>query len=155
MKSAGEYLNSMKEKILKSSNRMIEDVKVGTFLNSHLYLGWSSFHSALYIKIKTPMRMLEIDEFHPVGRINFERIVRKVNDMRTEIEKLEKEILLCENNKRIAEDILDMKFEHEEEYHKKRMRQKEIDHLLGTSRDERIDENSECTENDEPEGCEL
>lgn len=155
MKSAGEYLNGIKEKLLKDRHSTVNDVRAGLFLNSDLYLGWSTLHDALYIKIKTPMRLLEIDEYHPVGRINFERIVRKINDLHIELEKLGKKISLCKNNQQVAENILNMKFEHEEEYHQKRMRQKEIEHLLGTSKDERIDENSEYTEKSECDEQEL
>ena len=155
MKSAGEYLNGIKEKLLKDRHSTVNDVRAGLFLNSDLYLGWSTLHDALYIKIKTPMRLLEIDEYHPVGRINFERIVRKINDLHIELEKLGKKISLCKNNQQVAEHILSMKFEHEEEYHQKRMRQKEIDHLLGTSKDEHIDENSGYTEKSECDEQEL
>ncbi|MEE0467166.1 hypothetical protein, partial [Holdemanella sp.] len=88
------------------------------------------------IKMKTPLRTINVDSVNPVGRVNFNRMYKRINDMRYSLNKTIETIQNYEGNLKIAKEMVNKPFELQDELASARNRQKEINKILDTSGNE-------------------
>lgn len=90
----------------------------------------------IVIKMKTPLRTINVDSVNPVGRVNFNRMYKRINDMRYSLNKTIETIQNYEGNLKIAKEMVNEPFELQDELTSARNRQKEINKILDTSGNE-------------------
>ena len=90
----------------------------------------------IVIKMKTPLRTINVDSVNPVGRVNFNRMFKRINDIRYSLNKTIETIQNYEGNLKIAKEMVNKPFELQDELTSARNRQKEINKILDTSGNE-------------------
>lgn len=90
----------------------------------------------IVIKLKTPLRTINVDSVNPVGRVNFNRMYKRINDIRYSLNKTIETIQNYEGNLKIAKEMVNKPFELQDELTSARNRQKEINKILDTSGNE-------------------
>lgn len=134
MKEAWEEVQD----IVNSNNNYNEPIEIGKLLGKQIFIKTNE------IFFETPSRLLKIDAVNPVGRVNFSRIIKSINQLHNDLIFFEHKLEALETNLCTAQSIVSMKFEYEDEYSKLRSRQKEIDRQLEIKKDTTYDlENEE------------
>ena len=134
MKEAWEEVQD----IVNSNNNYNEPIEIGKLLGKQIFIKTNE------IFFETPSRLLKIDAVNPVGRVNFSRIIKSINQLHNDLIFFEHKLEALETNLCTAQSIVSMKFEYEDEYSKLRSRQKEIDRQLEIIKDTTYDlENEE------------
>lgn len=101
---------------------------VAQFLGQDLLVDSAGVKS---ISLSTPHGEVKIEGWNDyVGRVNFARIIRKVNELSKTLEEKTQEIANVKKAITVAKQICESKFEHDDSYHTLRQRQKEINREL-------------------------
>lgn len=82
------------------------------------------------------LRTINVDSVNPVGRVNFNRMYKRINDIRYSLNKTIETIQNYEGNLKIAKEMVNKPFELQDELTSARNRQKEINKILDTSGNE-------------------
>ena len=113
-----------------------ENKFVGRFMKADVLIGLGLAGEGIVIKMKTPLRTINVDSVNPVGRVNFNRMYKRINDMRYSLNKTIETIQNYEGNLKIAKEMVNKPFELQDELTSARNRQKEINKILDTSGNE-------------------
>lgn len=87
-------------------------------------------------RLNEPLRIIKVDSVNPVGRVNFNRMYKRINDIRYSLNKTIETIQNYEGNLKIAKEMVNKPFELQDELTSVRNRQKEINKILDTSGNE-------------------
>ena len=128
-------------------NDFKENKFVGRFMKADVLIGLGLAGEGIVIKMKTPLRTINVDSVNPVGRVNFNRMYKRINDIRYSLNKTIETIQNYEGNLKIAKEMVNKPFELQDELTSARNRQKEINKILDTSGNE----NSKVVVEDEVE----
>ena len=109
---------------------------VGRFMKADVLIGLGLAGEGIVIKMKTPLRTINVDSVNPVGRVNFNRMYKRINDIRYSLNKTIETIQNYEGNLKIAKEMVNKPFELQDELTSARNRQKEINKILDTSGNE-------------------
>lgn len=112
------------------------DKFVGRFMKADVLIGLGLAGEGIVIKMKTPLRTINVDSVNPVGRVNFNRMYKRINDIRYSLNKTIETIQNYEGNLKIAKEMVNKPFELQDELASARNRQKEINKILDTSGNE-------------------
>ena len=112
------------------------DKFVGRFMKADVLIGLGLAGEGIVIKMKTPLRTINVDSVNPVGRVNFNRMYKRINDIRYSLNKTIETIQNYEGNLKIAKEMVNKPFELQDELTSARNRQKEINKILDTSGNE-------------------
>ncbi|MBM6840136.1 DEAD/DEAH box helicase family protein [[Clostridium] spiroforme] len=136
----GKNYNDMKE-----SNKILEDylnntnqnnVKVGTFAGFDINMkyelndGW-----VVYIKAENEYR---IDTFNRIGRVNIERIIRKINSIHNTVNTMKTKINNLQENLNLAHELINQGFPEKEQLKSLKTEQREINSILTNTKEETI-----------------
>lgn len=125
MKEAWEDVTHQIQSMLSHDKRI-----VGKYLDCNIIIDKGEYP---VIKIKTPTsRLITVDSYNPVGRVNFIRILKRLNDIGNNLNLKKIEIDKEEKNLETAKCTVHMDFIHEEALRNKRQRQKEINQILNS-----------------------
>ena len=113
-----------------------ENKFVGRFMKADVLIGLGLAGEGIVIKMKTPLRTINVDSVNPVGRVNFNRMYKRINDIRYSLNKTIETIQNYEGNLKIAKEMVNKPFELQDELTSARNRQKEINKILDTSGNE-------------------
>lgn len=113
-----------------------ENKFVGRFMKADVLIGLGLAGEGIVIKLKTPLRTINVDSVNPVGRVNFNRMYKRINDIRYSLNKTIETIQNYEGNLKIAKEMVNKPFELQDELTSARNRQKEINKILDTSGNE-------------------
>lgn len=113
-----------------------ENKFVGRFMKADVLIGLGLAGEGIVIKLKTPLRTINVDSVNPVGRVNFNRMYKRINDIRYSLNKTIETIQNYEGNLNIAKEMVNKPFELQDELTSARNRQKEINKILDTSGNE-------------------
>lgn len=113
-----------------------ENKFVGRFMKADVLIGLGLAGEGIVIKMKTPLRTINVDSVNPVGRVNFNRMYKRINDIRYSLNKTIETIQNYEGNLKIAKEMVNKPFELQDELASARNRQKEINKILDTSGNE-------------------
>lgn len=113
-----------------------ENKFVGRFMRADVLIGLGLAGEGIVIKLKTPLRTINVDSVNPVGRVNFNRMYKRINDIRYSLNKTIETIQNYEGNLNIAKEMVNKPFELQDELTSARNRQKEINKILDTSGNE-------------------
>ena len=113
-----------------------ENKFVGRFMKADVLIGLGFAGEGIVIKLKTPLRTINVDSVNPVGRVNFNRMYKRINDIRYSLNKTIETIQNYEGNLKIAKEMVNKPFELQNELTSARNRQKEINKILDTSGNE-------------------
>lgn len=113
-----------------------ENKFVGRFMKADVLIGLGLAGEGIVIKLKTPLRTINVDSVNPVGRVNFNRKYKRINDIRYSLNKTIETIQNYEGNLKIAKEMVNKPFELQDELTSARKRQKEINKILDTSGNE-------------------
>lgn len=113
-----------------------ENKFVGRFMKADVLIGLGLAGEGIVIKMKTPLRTINVDSVNPVGRVNFNRMYKRINDIRYSLNKTIETIQNYEGNLKIAKEMVNKPFELQDELTNARNRQKEINKILDTSGNE-------------------
>ena len=113
-----------------------ENKFVGRFMKADILIGLGLAGEGIVIKMKTPLRTINVDSVNPVGRVNFNRMYKRINDIRYSLNKTIETIQNYEGNLKIAKEMVNKPFELQDELTNARNRQKEINKILDTSGNE-------------------
>lgn len=128
-------------------NDFKENKFVGRFMKADVLIGLGLAGEGIVIKMKTPLHTINVDSVNPVGRVNFNRMYKRINDIRYSLNKTIETIQNYEGNLKIAKEMVNKPFELQDELTSARNRQKEINKILDTSGNE----NSKVVVEDEVE----
>lgn len=117
-------------------NDFKENRFVGRFMKADVLIGLGLAGEGIVIKMKTPLRTINVDSVNPVGRVNFNRMYKRINDIRYSLNKTIETIQNYEGNLKIAKEMVNKPFELQDELTSARNRQKEINKILDTSGNE-------------------
>ena len=117
-------------------NDFKENKFVGRFMKADVLIGLGLAGEGIVIKLKTPLRTINVDSVNPVGRVNFNRMFKRINDIRYSLNKTIETIQNYEGNLKIAKEMVNKPFELQDELTNARNRQKEINKILDTSGNE-------------------
>lgn len=117
-------------------NDFKENKFVGRFMKADVLIGLGLAGEGIVIKMKTPLRTINVDSVNPVGRVNFNRMYKRINDIRYSLNKTIETIQNYEGNLKIAKEMVNKPFELQDELASARNRQKEINKILDTSGNE-------------------
>lgn len=117
-------------------NDFKENKFVGRFMKADVLIGLGLAGEGIVIKMKTPLRTINVDSVNPVGRVNFNRMYKRINDIRYSLNKTIETIQNYEGNLKIAKEMVNKPFELQDELTSARNRQKEINKILDTSGNE-------------------
>ena len=109
---------------------------VGRFMKADVLIGLGLAGEGVVIKLQTPLRIINVDSINPVGRVNFNRMYKRINDIRYSLNKTIETIQNYEGNLKIAKEMVNKPFELQDELTNARNRQKEINKILDTSGNE-------------------
>lgn len=138
MKEAWEEVQD----IVNRNNNYNEPIEIGKLLGKKIFIKTNE------IFFETPSRLLKIDAVNPVGRVNFSRIIKSINQLHNDLIIFEHKLEALETNLCTAQSIVNMKFEYEDVYSKLRSRQKEIDRQLEIKKDSIINQIDKDDEQD-------
>ncbi len=105
-------------------------------MKADVLIGLGLAGEGIVIKMKTPLRTINVDSVNPVGRVNFNRMYKRINDIRYSLNKTIETIQNYEGNLKIAKEMVNKPFELQDELTSARNRQKEINKILDTSGNE-------------------
>lgn len=105
-------------------------------MKADVLIGLGLAGEGIVIKLKTPLRTINVDSVNPVGRVNFNRMYKRINDIHYSLNKTIETIQNYEGNLKIAKEMVSKPFELQDELISARNRQKEINKILDTSGNE-------------------
>lgn len=87
-----------------------ENQFVGRFMKADVLIGLGLAGEGIVIKLKTPLRTINVDSVNPVGRVNFNRMYKRINDIRYSLNKTIETIQNYEGNLKIAKEMVNKPF---------------------------------------------
>lgn len=127
MKEAWEYIESKyKDTRLKDFQRTY----VGDFMKAKLWIDIGKAGEGYIIQIETPARTRKVDACNPIGRVNFARIQKKIEEFALDYKHVSNGLEKLENDLKVSQEILNTPFQYEDELKTMRTRQKEINDIL-------------------------
>ena len=127
IREAWEYIES------QYNNVPLKDFKrtyVGNFMKAKIWIDLGKSGEGYVINIETPARMKRIDACNPIGRVNFSRILKKISEFESDYNHVKSTISKLQNDLKVSQQIIDSKFQYENELKAVRQRQKEINDIL-------------------------
>lgn len=127
IREAWEYIESQYNSVpLKDFKRTY----VGDFMKAKIWIDLGKSGEGYVINIETPARMKRIDACNPIGRVNFSRILKKISEFESDYNHVKSTISKLQNDLKVSQQIIDSKFQYENELKAVRQRQKEINDIL-------------------------
>ena len=127
IREAWEYIESL------YANIPIKDFKktfAGIFMKAKLYIDIGRAGEGYTLFIETPARTKKVDACNPIGRVNFSRILKKISEFEQDYHHVLNNLTKLENDLKVAEQIVNTKFQYEDKLKEVRNRQKEINDIL-------------------------
>ncbi len=129
-------------------------VMVGEFMKAKVHICLGTHGEGHIIRLETPARFIEVDACNSVGRVNFARMQKSIQELETKLKHTEIEIEKNKADYLTAKNIVGTKFQYEDVLRDTRARQKEINRILedplkesiGVVKDEveEIEEQEDC-----------
>lgn len=152
--ASGHQYRSMKEAWEDVTNQMksptfVNKKVVGQFLDCNILIEKSDTY---YLKIESPTkRMLSVDTYNPVGRVNFVRILKRLLSIKEHLNEKTIELDMSKKNLETAKSTVQSDFIHDDILRNARKRQKEINQILNGEAKDNHDVTKETTNDYERE----
>lgn len=130
MKEAWEYATSL---YTNQSIRDFKEVFIGTFMKADMYVVKGKKGEGYVLTIDTPKRRIEIDTCNTIGRVNFSRVKKRIDDLNYAYDRVTREIEKQKQSVEMSKQIISSGFDNENELRELKRRQKEINDILDTS----------------------